>query len=75
MLGTPLAASASYVDKLKEKEARKAALKQAAEKMKRSGEDKSEGVFKPSEYSLSEEARTPNVHSRQNEGARTQENV
>ncbi len=57
------------------KAARKAALKQAAAGMKRSGEDKSEGVFKPSDYSVSEDARTPNVHSRQSEGARTQENV
>ena len=29
-----------------------------------------QGVFPTPEYSVSEEARTPNVHSRQGEGAR-----
>jgi hypothetical protein len=32
-------------------------------------------VFDVPEYSVSEEARTPNVHSRQNEGAKKQSNV
>ncbi|KAF6253168.1 hypothetical protein COO60DRAFT_463145 [Scenedesmus sp. NREL 46B-D3] len=58
---------------LAEKEARKAKLRGNAESMKASGKDQQ--TFKQSDYMVSEEARTPNVHSRQNEGAKTQENV
>lgn len=58
---------------LAEKEARKAKLRDTAGSMKKTGEDKQ--TFKDAEYAVSEEARTPNIHSRQNEGARTQENA
>ena len=49
--------AASLEDKEKEKEARKAALRAAA--------------FADSEYQLSEESKTPNFHTRQDEGMRT----
>eukprot|EP00195_Chlamydomonas_chlamydogama_P016328 CAMPEP_0202898008 /NCGR_PEP_ID=MMETSP1392-20130828/6618_1 /ASSEMBLY_ACC=CAM_ASM_000868 /TAXON_ID=225041 /ORGANISM="Chlamydomonas chlamydogama, Strain SAG 11-48b" /LENGTH=127 /DNA_ID=CAMNT_0049583803 /DNA_START=56 /DNA_END=439 /DNA_ORIENTATION=- len=58
---------------LAEKEARKKALREAAGGMKATGKDAQ--IFEVPEYSVSEEARTPNIHSRQGEGARTQENV
>jgi hypothetical protein len=45
------------------KEARKAKLRDTAGSMKKTGEDKQ--TFKDAEYSVSEEARTPNIHSRQ----------
>jgi hypothetical protein len=41
--------------------------------MRESGKDRQ--IFAKPEASVSEEARTPNVHSRQDEGARTQQNV
>lgn len=61
-----------YDEKLKEKEARRKALRAAASEMKSTGKD--EQIFEEPEYAVAEEARTPNVHSRQNEGARTQQN-
>eukprot|EP00877_Chromochloris_zofingiensis_P002295 jgi/Chrzof1/12066/Cz06g20050.t1 len=71
---TAMAAGATdFKDALAKKQARKAALKAAAGDIKSSGKDQQ--VFKSPNYSVSEEARTPNIHTRQNEGARTQENV
>lgn len=58
-----------------EKEARKKALREAAGNIARSGKDVEGGVFPSPEYSVSEEARTPNVHSRQGEGAKQQKNA
>lgn len=73
-IGLPKAAEArDYKDALAKKEARKARLKEAAGQIKSSGQDQQ--VFKKSAYSMPEDSTTPNVHSRQNEGARTQENV
>ncbi|GAX82140.1 hypothetical protein CEUSTIGMA_g9568.t1 [Chlamydomonas eustigma] len=47
-----------------EKEARRKALKEATGEVKSTGVDVQQ-VFAVPEYSVSEEARTPNVHSRQ----------
>ena len=58
-----------------EREARKKALRDAAGEIARSGKDVEGGVFSTPEYSVSEEARTPNVHSRQGEGGKTQNNI
>ncbi|KAG1677938.1 hypothetical protein FOA52_001356 [Chlamydomonas sp. UWO 241] len=57
-----------------EKEARKKALRDAAGDIKETGVDVPQ-VFDMPEYSLSEESRTPNAHSRQGEGARKQKNI
>jgi hypothetical protein len=62
-----------FREAMKQKEARRAKLKGTAGAMKESGKDQQ--IFKQSDYMVSEEARTPNVHSRQGEGAKTQENV
>ncbi|KAL6762218.1 hypothetical protein V8C86DRAFT_2522636 [Haematococcus lacustris] len=51
-----------------EKEARKAALRAAAEKTKESG--RATEAFDVPEYSVSEEARTPNFRARQSEATR-----
>jgi hypothetical protein len=58
-----------------EKEARKKALREAAGEIARSGKDVEGGVFAMPEFSVSEEARTPNMHSRQGEGAKQQKNA
>ncbi|KAI8472607.1 MAG: hypothetical protein J3K34DRAFT_519642 [Monoraphidium minutum] len=73
LLGVQRAQAQDYEAALAAKEARKAKLRDAAGGIKTSGKDKQ--VFKDSEYMVSEEARTPNVHSRQNEGAKSQINV
>ncbi|WIA39580.1 hypothetical protein OEZ86_005664 [Tetradesmus obliquus] len=73
LTATRAADARDYKAALAEKEARKAKLRGTAESMKSSGKDQQ--TFKESDYMVSEEARTPNVHSRQNEGAKTQENV
>eukprot|EP00878_Enallax_costatus_P000744 GHUV01000860.1.p1 GENE.GHUV01000860.1~~GHUV01000860.1.p1 ORF type:complete len:124 (+),score=36.44 GHUV01000860.1:129-500(+) len=62
-----------YREALRQKEARRAKLKGTAGNIKETGKDQQ--VFRSSDYMVSEEARTPNVHSRQNEGAKTQENI
>lgn len=54
-------------------EERKRKLREAADADRSSGEDKQ--VFSDSDYMVGEDARTPNVHSRQGEGARTQVNA
>eukprot|EP00775_Hariotina_reticulata_P010638 gene10638-10796_t len=53
----------NYKDALAQKEARKNKLRETASGIKTSGKDQQ--VFKSSDYMVSEEARTPNVHSRQ----------
>lgn len=71
----PAAAQAKdFKEAQAEKEARKKALREAAGEIKSTGVDVDQ-VFAVPEYSLSEESRTPNSHSRQGEGARQQKNV
>ena len=48
------------------KERRKAAVRALAEASAKSG--RGESAFEDAAYGVSEEARTPNAHSRQNEG-------
>lgn len=72
-LAAPKAFARDYKEALARKEARKQQLKEAAGNIKSSGKDQQ--VFKKSAYSMPDDAHTPNVHTRQNEGARTQENV
>lgn len=69
--GTALAnADAAFAKDLKEMEAekaaRKAALRAAAEASAKSG--RGEAAFDDAAYGVSEDARTPNAHSRQEEG-------
>nr|BAA78588.1 hypothetical protein [Chlamydomonas sp. HS-5] len=59
---------------LAEKEARRRRLRDSAGEAKETGKDQGQ-VFAVPEYSLGDEARTPNGHSRQNEGARQQNNI
>jgi hypothetical protein len=54
-------------------EERRRKLREAAEATVSTGKDTE--AFEDSNYSLSEESRTPNIHSRQGEGAKTQINV
>jgi hypothetical protein len=61
--------AASLEDKEKEKEARKAALRAAAAQSAQTG--RGAAAFADSEYQLSEESKTPNFHTRQDEGMRT----
>ena len=61
--------AASLEEKEKEKEARKAALRAAAAQSAQTGRGAS--AFADSEYQLSEESKTPNFHTRQEEGLRS----
>eukprot|EP01025_Chloroclados_australasicus_P041015 TRINITY_DN4321_c0_g1_i2.p3 TRINITY_DN4321_c0_g1~~TRINITY_DN4321_c0_g1_i2.p3 ORF type:complete len:114 (-),score=14.59 TRINITY_DN4321_c0_g1_i2:505-846(-) len=54
-------------------EERKRKLREAADISAETGRDQK--VFEDSDYMMSEDARTPNVHSRQDEGSKTQINV
>lgn len=54
-------------------EERRRKLREAAEATANTGTDTE--PFEQSQYSLSEESRTPNIHSRQGEGAKSQINV
>jgi len=61
--------AASLEEKEKEKEARKAALRAAAAQSAQTG--RGAAAFADSEYQLSEESKTPNFHTRQEEGLRS----
>ena len=50
-------------------EERKRKLREAAAETERTGQD--QPAFEDSAYSLPEDSRTPNIHSRQGEGAKT----
>ena len=63
------ARAADLADAQAKKEARKKALRAAAEASARSG--RGEAAFADAEYGVSEEARTPNSHSRQEEGLKS----
>ncbi|KAF8058893.1 zinc finger CCCH domain-containing protein 24 [Scenedesmus sp. PABB004] len=73
LLSSGSAQAKDFKEALAAKEARRAKLRGTAGDMKTSGKDQQ--VFKSSDFMVSEEARTPNIHSRQEEGAKTQQNV
>ena len=54
-------------------EERRRKLREAADASASSGQDQQ--VFDDSDYMVGEDARTPNVHSRQGDGARSQVNA
>jgi len=68
-LAVPTARAADLADAQAKKEARKKALRAAAEASAKSG--RGEAAFADAEYGVSEEARTPNSHSRQEEGLKS----
>lgn len=68
-LAVPTARAADLADAQAKKEARKQALRAAAEASAKSG--RGEAAFADAEYGVSEEARTPNSHSRQEEGLKS----
>lgn len=70
---TGAAQARDYKEAKKAAEARKEKLKEAAGGMKEKGV--TQDAFQDSKYSVSEEARTPNVHSRQEEGIKSQNNI
>lgn len=72
LLSGPVMAK-DFKEALAAKEARKQKLHSTAGGIKDTGKDQQ--VFKDSDYMVSEEARTPNIHSRQGEGVKTQVNV
>eukprot|EP01023_Acetabularia_acetabulum_P040961 TRINITY_DN397_c0_g1_i1.p3 TRINITY_DN397_c0_g1~~TRINITY_DN397_c0_g1_i1.p3 ORF type:complete len:120 (-),score=22.21 TRINITY_DN397_c0_g1_i1:284-643(-) len=73
LLFSAAAAQARDLDAAKKaKEARRAQLKAAAEDMEKTG--RAESAFEDSSYAVSED-KTPNIHSRQEEGSKTQVNA
>lgn len=73
VLAAPAVQARDLKKALEEKEARRNALNAAAEQIKETGADTE--VFAVPEYSVPEESRTPNFHTRQDEGARKQNNI
>eukprot|EP01026_Neomeris_dumetosa_P008894 TRINITY_DN12902_c0_g1_i4.p2 TRINITY_DN12902_c0_g1~~TRINITY_DN12902_c0_g1_i4.p2 ORF type:complete len:118 (+),score=16.88 TRINITY_DN12902_c0_g1_i4:131-484(+) len=72
LLFTGAAQARDFEAAKKAKEARRAQLKAAAEDMEKTG--RSESAFEDSSYAVSED-KSPNIHSRQEEGSKTQVNA
>lgn len=72
LLQVPAAHARDYLEAKKRADERREKLREASSDMRNKG--KSEAVFDDSKYAVSED-KTPNIHSRQEEGIKSQSNI